>query len=236
MNWTKEEMTLLHDAPTQAGCDYIQLADAEIRAIASKAVELRIAALEQHVSELEGLQAAREAILSASDALVKAAQALGEPPKPVPPCAHRWIREWPEGAMYCSQCGAQRYPCSATCTHDDAANPGHPERVKEISGAVLAAITKCPQCDGEVEEGYGHASGAVQPAPYLYCVKSCGWRHTVKGEVVWNPTREQEAWFDSGAEAMRAACLEALQPFMAKHGFSPSEQEEAKAAIEGATP
>jgi len=30
-----------------------------------------------------------------------------------------------------------RYPCSLTCTHDDAATPGHPERVKERSEAVV---------------------------------------------------------------------------------------------------
>lgn len=32
-----------------------------------------------------------------------------------------------------------RYPCSATCTHDDAANHGHPERVKERSEDFIAA-------------------------------------------------------------------------------------------------
>jgi hypothetical protein len=32
-----------------------------------------------------------------------------------------------------------RWPCSPTCTHDDAANPGHPERVKERSEAVIKA-------------------------------------------------------------------------------------------------
>jgi hypothetical protein len=128
------------------------------------------------------------------------------------------------------------YPCSSTCTHDDAATPGHAERVKERSEAVLAAVTKCPKCGGEVEEGYGHASGAVQPAPYLYCLKSCGWRHTTKGEIVWNPTREQEAWFDSGAEAMRAACLAVVQDEKDEIGLTASQVQRLKAAIEGATP
>lgn len=137
------------------------------------------------------------------------------------------------------QCGFarehHRWPCSPTCTHDDAWVPGHPERVRERSEAVLAAITKCPKCGGDVEEGYGHASGAPQPAPYLYCLASCGWRHTVKGEVVWNPTREQEAWFDSGAEAMRAACLKALRAWCERNGLDEAYQS-MKEDIDGATP
>lgn len=112
--------------------------------------------------------------------------------------------------------------------------------ISEHGLPAAAAITKCPQCGGEVEEGYGHASGAVQPAPYIYCVKSCGWRHTVKGEVVWNPTREQEAWFDSGAEAMRAACWEAVQEELQRSGYLKGPKNalwgRIKAAIEGATP
>jgi FtsZ-binding cell division protein ZapB len=35
----------------------------------------------------------------------------------------------------------ERYPCSTTCTHDDAATPGHPERVKERS-AELEAVAR----------------------------------------------------------------------------------------------
>lgn len=37
-----------------------------------------------------------------------------------------------------------RYPCSPTCTHDDAATPGHPERVKERSKALNAIPTATP--------------------------------------------------------------------------------------------
>jgi len=33
----------------------------------------------------------------------------------------------------------RRYPCSPTCTHDDAKTPGHPERVRERSEGFIAA-------------------------------------------------------------------------------------------------
>jgi hypothetical protein len=52
--------------------------------------------------------------------------------------------------------GAKRYPCSDTCTHDDAATPGHPERVKERSEAVTAAV--------DVPEDYDW--GESEPDPY----------------------------------------------------------------------
>lgn len=36
----------------------------------------------------------------------------------------------------------QRHPCSPTCTHDDAATPGHPERVKDRSEAFVEQATR----------------------------------------------------------------------------------------------
>lgn len=42
------------------------------------------------------------------------------------------------------------FPCSDTCTHDDAAKPGHPERVKEQSEAVNDVIDGGPESRGPV--------------------------------------------------------------------------------------
>jgi len=72
---------------------------------------------------------------------------------------------------------------------------------------------------GRVKDASRAAKGALDPLPKL---------------GIYGPA-EVAAW-EAGTEAMRAACWEALQPFMDKHGFSPSEREEAKAAIEGAAP
>jgi hypothetical protein len=45
---------------------------------------------------------------------------------------------------------SSHYPCSPTCTHDDAATPGHAKRVEERSEALQTAVaaTVCPLCDG----------------------------------------------------------------------------------------
>lgn len=90
-----------------------------------------------------------------------------------------------------------RYPCSPTCTHDDAATPGHPERVKERSEAVNEAV----------DVPADHDWGEREPDPY-----------------------------QRGAEAMRAACLEAAQRVGQTLGLGPTEMEMFKSAIEGAVP
>lgn len=41
-----------------------------------------------------------------------------------------------------------RFPCSTTCTHDDAATPGHPERVKERGEATQQFISRADADDG----------------------------------------------------------------------------------------
>jgi hypothetical protein len=81
-----------------------------------------------------------------------------------------------------------RYPCSSTCTHDDARTPGHPERVKERSEAV---------------------------------------------EVL----RAADSYAE-GAEAMRAACWEAVQALLRQQGFTPDDPlwVATKGVIEGAAP
>lgn len=109
--------------------------------------------------------------------------------------------------MHATQGSVQRYPCSPTCTHDDAANPGHPERVKRLSDAWEKM----------------HSTG------YSERVKR-------RGETaVERPDLEALAW-DAGAEAMRAACLEAVQREGQKFGLSTVALAQFKAAIEGAAP
>jgi hypothetical protein len=93
-------------------------------------------------------------------------------------------------------CPLKRYPCSPTCTHDDASTPGHPERVKERSEAF---------------------SDAVQAADNL-----------AAGE------RGLQRAYENGAEAMRAACLEAVMKECGVFGLGPAAREALKAAIEGA--
>lgn len=104
-------------------------------------------------------------------------------------------------------CAAARHPCSATCTHDDAATPGHPEREKERSEAVIAA------------------AGADDVLPV----------HPKPVGRVLTP-RDADA-YEEGVEAMRAACWEAVQGVLQKHGWSGEQVvNDFKAAIEGAAP
>jgi hypothetical protein len=111
---------------------------------------------------------------------------------------------------------AARHPCSPTCTHDDAATPGHPERVKQRSEAVTGLALTPPT---EETPGVVLWSGEDdQPLP--------------EGplEVAY-----QDGCFEQGAEAMRSACLKAVQrvaTIAGAHGLLPV----LKAAIEGAAP
>lgn len=120
-------------------------------------------------------------------------------------CAVRFNGTW----VQCGHPRAQhRWPCSPTCTHDDAWNPGHPERVKERSEAVSDAAT----------------------------------RHYVSRDLSDEQERALDRLLDdardNGAEAMRAACWEAVQPLLQRLGFTADQRmwAEFKTAIEGATP
>lgn len=110
---------------------------------------------------------------------------------------HQWHQGW-----RCSICGevstAERYPCSDTCTHDDAATPGHPERVKGRSEAFIRTLT--PEEEAAGDDAYATAQ-------------------------------------EEGAEAMRAACWEAVQATYDRHGWVKGGPmyEALKAAIESAT-
>jgi hypothetical protein len=108
------------------------------------------------------------------------------------------------------------YPCSPTCTHEDAAKPGHPERVKERSEAVNAAVECPPSCPSHLNSGHTHQ--ADDPSDKMHGDHADG--------------------YDAGAEAMRAACWEAVQEMFHRHGIYEKTMlyDEAKAAIEGATP
>lgn len=109
-----------------------------------------------------------------------------------------------------SECAATRHPCSDTCTHDDAATPGHPERVREQSAAVARAALGMPE------------------DPIAALAK----------EVGVKTGREISSFrlgHENGAEAMRAVCWEAVQRKIWQHGLHNLEAD-FKAAIEGATP
>lgn len=101
-----------------------------------------------------------------------------------------------------------RYPCSPTCTHDDAATPGHAERVKERSEDFVGVA-----CD--------HGTPIA-----TYCP-----------ECAVDTSSPREA-YEAGAEAMRAACWEAVQGELRRSGIprGPGLWERIKAAIEGAAP
>lgn len=120
----------------------------------------------------------------------------------------------------CSNCGDgfTTFPCSTTCTHDDARTPGHPERVKEGSEAVSKAahIYRC-------------ACGATMSADDAF---------TTDGGTgfLCRSCRSR----DEGTEAMRAACWEAVRTVLQAHGQMTAGTtrtglaDAIKAAIEGA--
>lgn len=101
-----------------------------------------------------------------------------------------------------------RYPCSPTCTHDDAAAPGHAERSEAVAQASdhgAPIEDDCERCESPVvQSGEEQASDA----------------------------------YDEGAEAMRAACWEAAQVILRQEGVTANMPwwNRLKAAIEGATP
>jgi hypothetical protein len=103
-------------------------------------------------------------------------------------------------------CGPS-WPCSPTCTHDDAATPGHPERVKERSEAVAKAL-----------------GGII----------------VTRREATPEEQSAYSVGHDAGAEAMREACLYAVEQECEVLGWTATGSESIrarfKAAIEGAAP
>lgn len=66
------------------------------------------------------------------------------------PAGHAGFHEEAPGVAPRSLTRPDRFPCSPTCTHDDAATPGHPERVRQRSEAFTEAMPIdtpiCPRC------------------------------------------------------------------------------------------
>lgn len=106
-----------------------------------------------------------------------------------------------------------RYPCFSTCTHDDAANPGHPERVRRLGAEVMAMAGGVPKTEA--------------PALSRSCPHKPRYRNTCG-----------DCEYDRGAEAMREACWEAVKTEFQKHGltYMDTAWKAARDAIEGAAP
>lgn len=134
--------------------------------------------------------------------------------------------------------GSPIYPCSPACTHPDAATPGHPERVRERSarfddaahhalvGSVTAHMREAPVA--------GPYDDAMKYGPEVRGAYERGQSDALHDAVEAGRAVVQEA-YNHGAEAMRAACWEAVRRVSetaGAHGLLPILQ----AAIEGATP
>lgn len=124
----------------------------------------------------------------------------------------------------------KRYPCSPTCTHDDAAKPGHPERVKERSEALREACMKptgrqsCPLPrghEGECEK-WPQPSAMAKELSEAFSKAASGMDH--------------QMGYEGGAEAMRAACLGSVLALCDQEGMTPGLRRMFQAAIEGAAP
>lgn len=126
------------------------------------------------------------------------------------------ISEHAQGGKH-PPCGTERYPCSPTCTHDDAATPGHPERVRERSEAFTTSTQSL-------------ANGYVRMDDHAATAGAPGW---LGSEPLGLARREG---FNEGAEAMRTACLLAfINTICDKYGISEaSPREDGRLAIEGA--
>lgn len=126
-----------------------------------------------------------------------------------------------------------RYPCSPTCTHDDAKTPGHPERVRERSKAVKQAILAdaTPQQDLESMCSFIEEEGDMETAQAMRRFRE----HLDQSPPPCD--HEDSTVYHRGAEAMRAACLIALREGFASVGAWDRETEQiVTRAIEGATP
>jgi hypothetical protein len=147
-----------------------------------------------------------------------------------------------------------RYPCSDTCMHDDAANPGHPERVRLFGGAVakvaglegtvtdeLRPITlKSGARVTQEDEPDMDAVRRMFEAERAKVAERVKERSEAVNQVVADPSfsATEASAYEQGAEAMRAACWEAVQACLAEEGFTDGGylRERLKAKIEGATP
>jgi hypothetical protein len=176
-------------------------------------------------SRAEAAEARCTTLSAAGRVLSAVADRTGESEENAPPqCGHRplptWICRLKVGHTLPHEV-VPFFPCSPTCTHDDAAKPGHPDRVKERSEAVTHALNP----DAE--------SGIDEPLP----------EGPLEVVTTRRPSTEYEQMayqlgLDEGVEAMRAACWEAVQTYLRAHGTTEKDGvwTDMKAAIEGAVP
>jgi len=140
----------------------------------------------------------------------------------------------------------QRYPCSPTCTHDDARTPSHPERVKKSSADFVratcpngdCAISRCETCPERVKERSEAFAAVVPCPPSCPSHNNSGHTHRAEAYEAALPEMERTEAYDSGAEAMRAACWEEAQKAMEEMGVNCDAPfwNRMKTAIEGAAP
>jgi hypothetical protein len=119
-------------------------------------------------------------------------------------------------AFLSGQCNASRHPCSERCIHDDTATPGHPERVKERSEALRRIAVPKPIATG----------ARVDDDETTETAERAGFDEGLS-----------QGW-GAGAEAMRAACWEAVRGVLERDGIRSHEPyfKRIKAAIKGAAP
>jgi hypothetical protein len=125
-----------------------------------------------------------------------------------------------------------RYPCSPTCTHDDAETPGHPERVSRRSREFVETVSDSQRAlnaflsDGEPP---CTCAGTVDGDPTcIYC--------NMKEEARAALGALEEQWFGQGAESFRAAIREEVVKVLQGFGLSGTPLEDAlKAVIEDAS-
>jgi hypothetical protein len=114
------------------------------------------------------------------------------------------------------------HPCSSACTHDDAAKPGHPERVNKQSAEVVSVIGFTPKDDA--------GRRPEDDATFFRTIEN-----GVEGTLPFTRT-QIERYSDKKAEAMRAACWAAAKGQLEIAGIHETDLlwGMLKAAIEGA--
>jgi hypothetical protein len=145
------------------------------------------------------------------------------------PC---WLEPGHSGAH---EATPYRYPCSPTCTHDDAATPDHPERVMERS----ATFTQTCMDSGHTMT----ATGCGQCAPNATSFAVVQVREARSDEFTAKMAEHQEtaeavaSAREDGMEAMRAACLSETERVFEEGGLrNTAIYTRLVAAIEGAAP
>lgn len=153
------------------------------------------------------------------------------------PAAMQWIVDGECAGDACDGLTCESEPQKPD--HDDAANPGHAERVKALSG-VLAQSSQEPLSVVRAFLGDGEApcscAGTVDGDPGC---TYCNLKEEARAALEKLSEAEYAKGHDAGAEAMRAACWEAVQGELERLGYGDSRDRmnrRIKSAIEGAAP